>query len=84
MVVEDSAESHEVYKKRGEALEKALLAAEVAGTSQSAPDPMPPPFLSILKRKGVGAPESSSAEGPDAVGRNDAESTRLKVLERLL
>jgi hypothetical protein len=84
MVVEDSAERYEVYKKRVEALEKALLEAEASGTQPSEPDPVPLPFLLVVGKEGIGAPESSSAEGPDSVGGNNAEATRLKVLERLL
>jgi hypothetical protein len=50
MVGELSAEEFEVYRKRGEALEMALLEAEQSGFPQAEPDSMPPPFLMTLER----------------------------------
>lgn len=84
MVRELSAEEFEVYRKRGEALERALAEVEKSGIPNVEHDPMPPVFLKTIEAAQREARYSVAAERPDAVGGDDAEATRLKVLERLL
>ncbi len=84
MVRELSAEEFDVYRKRGEALERALMEAEKSGIQELEHDPMPPLFLKTIEAVQREARHSAAAERPDAIGGYDAEATRLKVLERLL
>ena len=84
MVRELSAEEFEVYRKRGEALERVLMEAGKSGIPEVEHDPMPPLFLKTIETAQRESSYSAAAEGPDSVGGDDAEATRLKVLERLL
>ena len=72
----------EVYRRRGEMFARALEAQDQVGFPPVDTNPTWPVFDQLVRSKA--ADVSAAAERPDAVGGDDAQATRLKVLERLL
>jgi hypothetical protein len=78
----EEEEQVEIYRRRGELFARALEAQDVIGFPPADPNPTWPIFPKSVRPSSEDV--SAASERSDAVGGDDAETTRLKVLERLL